>query len=68
MHKPKDEKLGEGLQGFFRLSLYYCDKDIIEFDASKLPSGVYFYQLRSGGPETGSGQGIVQTKKMILLK
>jgi hypothetical protein len=33
-----------------------------------LPSGVYFYQLMVGGPETSSGQGIVQTKKMLLLK
>lgn len=32
----------------------------IEFNASRLPSGVYFYQLITGG--------IVQTKKMILLK
>ena len=33
-----------------------------------LPSGVYFYQLRMGGPETSSGQIDVQTKKMILLR
>ena len=32
----------------------------IEWDASRFPSGVYFYQLRSGS--------FVQTKKMILLK
>jgi photosystem II stability/assembly factor-like uncharacterized protein len=32
----------------------------IEFDASKLSSGVYYYQLRSGD--------FIQTKKMILLK
>jgi len=32
-----------------------------------LPSGLYFYQLRSV-PSTGSGQGFVETKKMILLK
>jgi dienelactone hydrolase len=33
-----------------------------------LSSGVYFYQLRIGGPEINSGQAIIQTKKMILLR
>lgn len=37
-------------------------------EGQNLPSGVYFYQLRIQGPETSSGQGIIQTKKMILLK
>lgn len=37
-------------------------------EGQNLPSGVYFYQLRIQGPETNSGQGIIQTKKMILLK
>jgi len=32
----------------------------IEFDATTLPSGVYFYQLKSGE--------FVQTKKMVLMK
>ncbi len=32
----------------------------MEFEASRLPSGVYFYQLRSGF--------FVETKKMILMK
>jgi len=32
----------------------------VEFDASSLPSGVYFYQLREGT--------LVETKKMIILK
>ncbi len=31
-------------------------------------SGIYFYQLMILGPESSSGQGIVQTKKMIYLK
>jgi photosystem II stability/assembly factor-like uncharacterized protein len=33
-----------------------------------LPSGVYFYQLKLVGPEINSGQGLIQTKKMIYLK
>jgi len=32
----------------------------VEFDATKYPSGVYYYQLRSGS--------FIQTKKMILAK
>ena len=40
----------------------------IEFYASHLPSGVYFYQLRTGDPSSSSGQSFVETKKMILLK
>ncbi len=40
----------------------------VKFDASKLASGIYFYQLRASDPSTGSGQGFVETKKMILIK
>lgn len=45
----------------------------IEFSAhsdggQNLPSGVYFYQLKIEGPEINSGQAMIQTKKMILLK
>ncbi len=32
----------------------------VEFDATSLPSGVYFYQLKAGD--------LIQTKKMILMK
>jgi len=34
----------------------------------QLSSGIYFYQLKAGDPSTGSGQGFVETKKMILMK
>ena len=34
----------------------------------QLSSGVYFYRLQAGNPSQGSGQGFVQTKKMLLLK
>ena len=33
-----------------------------------LTSGVYFYQLRARGPETSSGQRIVETRKMMVIK
>ncbi len=36
--------------------------------AANLPSGVYFYHLRTGDPSTGSGRVFVETKKMLLLK
>jgi parallel beta-helix repeat protein len=40
----------------------------IQFDASELSSGTYFYQLRAGDPSTSSGHGFIQTRKMILLR
>jgi photosystem II stability/assembly factor-like uncharacterized protein len=40
----------------------------VNFDASQLSSGIYFYKLQAGNPSTGSGQGFVETKKMLLLK
>ena len=33
---------------------------------SQIPSGVYLYKLQINGP--GNGSGIVQTKKMLLVK
>jgi len=32
----------------------------VEFNASALPSGVYFYQLKAGD--------FIQTKKLVLMK
>jgi 5'-nucleotidase len=40
----------------------------VDFDASSLTSGVYFYQLQAVDPESSSGQAYIETKKMILLK
>jgi len=40
----------------------------IEFDGSKLPSGIYFYQLKVRDRFSNSGQSFIQTRKMILLK
>ncbi len=37
-------------------------------EGRNLPSGVYFYQLTVGGPEINSGQAMIQTKKMVLIK
>jgi CubicO group peptidase (beta-lactamase class C family) len=39
----------------------------VTWNATNLPSGVYFYRIQSG-PSTGSGQVFIETKKMILLK
>lgn len=41
---------------------------VVSFDASKLSSGVYFYKLQAGNSSSGSAQGFVEIKKMILLK
>jgi len=40
----------------------------VTWDASKMPSGVYFYTLRAGDASTRSARGFVETKKMILTK
>mgnify|MGYP003411345009 FL=1 len=40
----------------------------IDFKAPQLKSGVYFYKIQVIDTETISGQGFVETKKMILLR
>ena len=40
----------------------------VEFNATRLPSGIYFYRLQAGVPSASSGQSFVETKKMILMK
>ncbi len=40
----------------------------LNWNAANLPSGVYFYRLQVVYPESSSGQGFVQTRKMIILK
>ncbi|VAX20224.1 hypothetical protein MNBD_IGNAVI01-2287, partial [hydrothermal vent metagenome] len=39
----------------------------VNFDASNLSSGVYFYRIQSV-PSSSSGRGFVKTMKMILLR
>jgi len=39
----------------------------VEFQANELPSGVYFYRLQVS-PSSSSGQGFVETKKMVVLR
>ena len=51
-------------------------KHEVEFHGENLSSGVYFYRLfarpisggQAGDPSANSGQGFVDTKKLILLK
>jgi len=40
----------------------------VEFDATSITSGIYFYRLTAGDPSTSSGQSFTATKKMIILK
>jgi len=47
---------------------YEVEFNIYSDEGRNLSSGVYFYQLRIGVPETSSGQGFIETKKMILIK
>lgn len=40
----------------------------VEFNASQLSSGVYFYTLSTSDPSLSSGQNFNQTKRMVLIK
>jgi hypothetical protein len=40
----------------------------VRFAATGLASGIYFYQLKAGDPSTSPGQGLVATKKMIVVQ
>jgi hypothetical protein len=47
---------------------YEVDFSTHSGEGRNLPSGIYFYQLIITGPEINSGQEMIQTKKMVLLK
>lgn len=47
---------------------YEIEFNMEKLQSTPLPSGVYFYQLHVSDPETGSGKGFIETKKMIYLK
>jgi hypothetical protein len=38
------------------------------WNSSNLASGIYFYRIQAVDPESSSGQGFVETKKMVLMK
>ena len=40
----------------------------VEFNASNLSSGIYFYKIEAVDPSTSSGLSFVEVKKMLLLK
>jgi hypothetical protein len=47
---------------------YEIEFNVAQVSRPEISSGVYFYQLKIGGPETSSGQVLIQTKKMVYLK
>ncbi|RKY96880.1 MAG: hypothetical protein DRQ13_05430, partial [Ignavibacteriae bacterium] len=47
---------------------YEVDFNSYSGEGRNLTSGIYFYQLKVVDPESSSGQGFVETKKMVLMK
>lgn len=64
--------LGQEVAVLIDNELYDSGTEQVEFDASTLPSGVYFYRMSAvgvGDTEEGlSGQKFFDTKKMMLIK
>ncbi len=40
----------------------------VDNSGNKVASGAYIYRISAGNPSSGSGQGFISTKKMVLLK
>jgi hypothetical protein len=40
----------------------------LRWDASSLPSGIYFYRLRFSNTSSNSGRDFVETKRLVLMK
>jgi len=47
---------------------YEVEFNIHSDGGQNLSSGIYFYQLKIGGPETSLGQAMIQSRKMVYLK
>ena len=43
-------------------------KGVFDKYGNPVSAGVYIFQIYTGDPSLGSGHGIVQTRKMIILK
>lgn len=41
---------------------------VVDFDASQLASGMYYYRFQAGDPSAGLGQRFQQVNKMLLVK
>jgi hypothetical protein len=58
--------LGQEVASVLNKEFYEAGNDLVEFDASKLSSGVYFYRLTAKGIDSETDFSSV--KKMILMK
>jgi hypothetical protein len=59
--------LGEEIATLLSVSLL-SGSHKVDWDASNIASGVYFYRLQAGDPSQGAGQGYVETRKMVLMR